>query len=385
MSRHDFTADEFAGRHRRLAHAMEQARLDWLVVVHPASIHWLTGSEAKSYQEFQCLLFSLDAGPAAAFVRAGEVNELESDSIVPLVVGWGGGISEDPIAALSQLAKQLDMTSARIGIEVPGYYLHPYHHQELLELFGRDRVTDATALIGDARLVKSPAEIGYIREAAALADHGMAVFREHLAAGRTELELAGHVTGALLIAGSGIAASPINLVSGPRSAFSHGAPTPRRLAHGDTGNIEFGATSHRYTSTVGRQFSIGPPSPRARELYDLVRRAADAMIAKVRDGVAALDVHDAARRVIADAGLDRYRVHLSGYGIGPSFAPSWAEPLFMLDGSRHMLRAGMVITIEPPVYVGPEHLGARVIDNVLVTPTGAELLARDSRELIVAD
>jgi Xaa-Pro dipeptidase len=383
MSKYDFSPDEFARRHGLLAQSMQRAALDWLIVIHPASIHWLTGSEAKSYQEFQCVLFSAEQGLAAAFVRAGEVNELESDSIAPRVVGWGGGIAEDPIAPLSVLGAQLGLPGASIGLEVPGYYLHPYHHQALLDLFGRDRVTDATALIGDARLVKSPAEIAYIRDAAALAENGMAVFREHLRAGRTELELAGHVIGALLIAGSGVAASPINLVSGPRSAFSHGAPTTRRLEKGDAGNIEFGATSHRYTSTIGRQFSLGPPSPRARELYDVVRRAADAMIATVGDGVRAVDVHDAARRVIADAGLDRYRLHLSGYGIGPSFAPSWAEPLFLLDGSRHVLRAGMVLTIEPPIFVGPEHLGARIIDNVLVTETGAELLAHDLRDLIV--
>lgn len=385
MSKHDFSEAEFAGRHERLASAMRRAQLDWLVIIHPASIHWLTGSEAKSYQEFQCLLFSVDAGPAAVFARAGEVNELEADSISPRVVGWGGGVSENPIAALAPLVRQLGMLAAHVGLEIPGYYLHPYHYMALLELFGRDRVVDATALIGDVRLVKSPAEIAFIRQAAALADEGMAEFRQELRAGASELELAGRVTGALLIKGSGIAASPMNLVSGPRSAFSHGAPTARRLERGDSGNIEFGATARRYTSTIGRQFNLGPPRPRALELYGVVRRASDAMIAKIRNGVAAVDVHEAARAVIADAGLDRHRVHLSGYGLGPSFAPSWAEPLQLHDGSTHILRSGMVVTVEPPLFIGAEGLGARIIDNVLVTEEGTELLARDSRDLIVVD
>jgi len=135
---------------------------------------------------------------------------------------------------------------------------------------------------------------------------------------------------------------------------------------------------------MGRQFSIGPPAPRMRELYDLVRRASDALIAEIRAGVPAVVPHEAARRVIAEAGLDRCRVHTSGYGLAPGFPPTWGEPLHLLGGSTYTLQAGMVVTVEPPVFSGDEHLGARIIDNVLVTPDGAELLSRFSRGLIVS-
>jgi Xaa-Pro dipeptidase len=142
----------------------------------------------------------------------------------------------------------------------------------------------------------------------------------------------------------------------------------------------------RYTSTIGRQFCMGPPTARMRELYDIVRRASDACIAAVRDGVPAIVPHEAARKVIVDAGLERYRVHTSGYGLAPGFPPTWGEPLHMLGGTTYTLRAGMVITIEPPVFIGaPERLGARIIDNVLVTATGAELLSGFSRDLMVVD
>ena len=72
-------------------------------------------------------------------------------------------------------------------------------------------------------------------------------------------------------------------MSGPRSAYSHGAPTARRLEHGDFGNIEFGATFNRYTATIGRNFALGEPTPRMAELHDVVLRASDAMIAAIRD------------------------------------------------------------------------------------------------------
>jgi Xaa-Pro dipeptidase len=195
--------------------------------------------------------------------------------------------------------------------------------------------------------------------------------------------VAGEVYRALMAGGSGIAASPINLVSGERSGFSHGAPTTRVMRTGDYGSVEFGATSRRYTATIGRQFAIGPPSARMLELYDVVRRAADACIASIRAGVPATVPHEAACRVIADVGLDAHRVHTTGYGLAPGFPPSWGEPLHLLNDSPYTLEAGMVITVEPPVFIAEERLGARLIDNVLVTADGAELLSRFGRELIV--
>jgi Xaa-Pro dipeptidase len=351
--------------------------------LHPVSIRWLTGSDAKSYQEFQCLLISAKPGPICVLARDGERNEFRDDALVDELHTWGGGEPDDPIAALERLARQQGVIGSRVGMEVPGYYLHPHHYMRIKELFHAPPVIELTNLIHDLTLAKSPPEIGHIREAARLADVAMQRFTDSLKAGLSELEIAGEVYHALLTSGSGLAASPINLVSGERSCFSHGAPTDRRLRLGDFGNVEYGATFKRYTATIGRQFCLGEPSPRMSELYDLVRRAADACIAEIRAGVPATVPHEAAKRVIAAAGLDRARVHLSGYGLAPGFPPSWAEPIHLFGGSPYTLQAGMVVTVEPPVFLSEERLGARLIDNVLVTDDGTELLSRFSRNLIV--
>lgn len=383
MSRADFPPAEFERRIGLVRDQMRARGLGGMLVIHPASIHWLTGSEAKGYQEFQCLIIgAADRSPLAMLVRAGEVHEHATDARVDDVVGWGGGVNEDPIAALAEVLRHRGLLGERLGLEVPGYYLHPYHYVMLRDLIGADQLVDATTLVADLRMVKSPMELSYVREAARLADIGMRQFVGDLAVGRSELELAGGVYGALLEAGSGLAASPINLVSGPRSAYAHGAPTERRVGAGDPVNVEFGATYKRYTATIGRQFVMGRAGSRLREIHAVVRSACDAMIARIGDGVPAIDVHEAARREIAGAGLEPYRVHLSGYGLGPSFPPSWAEPLHLIDGATHRLRAGMVITIEPPVFIPEEGLGVRIIDNVIVTATGAELLAASSRALV---
>lgn len=384
MSKHDFTAEEFHARRARVREAMGKAGLDWLVLFHPVSIHWLTGSDAKSYQGFQCLLLPGTREFAGILTREGERNEFSEDALVDEVWTWGGGEPEDPVAAFERVAQSLGLRNARVGMEVPSYYLHPHHYLRVREWLGAALVAEPTNLVHDLKLVKSPAELAYIREAGRIADRAMAVFATSLKEGRTELEVAAETYRALLAAGSGFPASTLNLVAGERSGFSHGAPTQRRLRRGDFGNVEYGAAFRRYTVTIGRQFCLGEPTPRMRELYDVVRRAADACMREIRAGVPAVVPHEAAKRVIADAGMDRYRIHTTGYGIAPGFPPSWGEPVHMFGGSTYTLEAGMVLSVEPPVFIGAEKLGARLIDNVLVTAEGAELISAYDRGLIVA-
>src|SRR6187401_3137901 len=128
MSKNDFTAEEFTDRRARVRNAIASAGLDWFVVFHPVSIHWLTGSDAKSYQEFQCLLISAKPGPICVLARDGERNEFRDDALVDQLHTWGGGEPEDPIAALEKLVHSLGIAGTRVGMEVPGYYLHPHHY-----------------------------------------------------------------------------------------------------------------------------------------------------------------------------------------------------------------------------------------------------------------
>jgi Xaa-Pro dipeptidase len=385
VSKHDFSAEEFTARRARVRGAMSAAGLDWLIMFHPVSIHWLTGSDAKAYQEFQCLLLSARDGPLVILTREGERNEYRDDTLVDEIFTFGGGENEDGVAAFARLAASLGLPEMRVGMEVPAYYLHPHDYVRVKQFLGSALVAEPTNLVHDLKLVKSPAELGYIRAAARKADVAMAAFAAGLREGRSELALAGDIHASLLAADSALAASPINLVSGERAGFSHGAPTERRLRRGDAGNVEYGATHRRYTSTIGRQFNLGRPAARTRELYQVVRRASDACIAAIRDGVPAVQPHEAAKRVIAEAGFERHRVHTSGYGLAPGFPPTWGEPMHMIGGSPYTLRAGMVVTVEPPVFIGEERLGVRIIDNVLVTAQGAELLSQFSRDVIVAE
>ena len=85
------------------------------------------------------------------------------------------------------------------------------------------------------------------------------------------------------------------------------------------------------------------------------------------------------------AGMDPFRQHTSGYGMAPGFPPSWGEPTNMFAGSKDVLKAGMVMSVEPALFIKSERLGVRLIDNVIVTKTGVELLSTTMRDLAVID
>lgn len=385
MSKHDFTPAEFADRLTRLRDAIAQARLDWLLVLHPVSIRWLIGQDTKSYTVFQCLPVAASPGKLTMFTRGTEQAEFEADTMAEDFRFYGGGEPADPMQAFARFADDLGLRSARVGIEVPGGYLQPGHYVALKALLGDALVQDGSGLVSTLRAVKSPAELAYVRRAAELSGIGWQALIAAVAEGRSELDLTAAVYHALLTNGSGLPASTMNLMTGERTAFALGGPTDRTLRRGDPGLIEIGANRKRYTSTLGRQWNLGPPSQRVKDLYTVVREATEACIAEMHAGVPAVVPHEAAKAVIAKAGLDQYRMHTTGYGMAPGFPPSWGESPNVFGGSGDVLKAGMVVSIEPNVFLAAEGLGSRLIDNVIVTETGVELLSTTPRDLAIID
>ncbi len=383
MSKDFFTREEFETRQRNVRRAMEKAGIELLLVIAPIHINYLIGSPAKGYQEFQMLFFPLEPGPLTIISRLPEVPMLRAESLADDVIGWGGREPEDPLEVFSRVMRDKGYQNLRVGLEVPNYYLHPNDHLKLVDLLGENLVMDATDLIGDQKLVKSPAEIEYVRASAAILDKAMETCCSAVAAGRTERQISADVHHTLLHEGSDIPASQMNFLTGPRSAFAHGEPTDRVLEDGDFMHIQFGALYRRYCVTIGRQLCLGTPSARMREIYQVARDAGDACMAEMRAGVPATRPHEAAKKVIVDAGLDAYRLHMTGYAVGAAYPPSWIEPLIVDGGSRYTLKAGMVIAVEPPLFGLEEGLGVRLVENVLVTETGCERLTQTTRELIL--
>jgi len=173
MSKHYFSKAECESRQRKVREAMENAGIELLLVIAPVHINYLIGATAKGYQEFQVLFFPLKPGPLVIQSRLPEEPMLIADSLADEVRGWGGREPEDPIEVFKEILQAKSYKELKTGLEVPNYYLHPHHHNQLVALLGDNLVMDATDLIGNIKLVKSPAEIDYVRKAGTILDQGM--------------------------------------------------------------------------------------------------------------------------------------------------------------------------------------------------------------------
>ena len=385
MSKHDFSAEEFAERQARARRAIAQAGLDWLLVIHPVSMRWLIGQDTKSYTAFQCLAVAAEDRDLTVFVREMDRNEYEQDTMADAVWSYNGAEPEDPMEAFSKFADHLGLKTARLGMEVPSWYLNPHHYVALKGILGDALKSEPNGLINSLKLVKSPREIEYHRRSAAIAGQAWKAITSAVAEGVSELELAAAGYHAILSANSGIPASTMNMMTGERSCFALGGPSERKQKRGDTGLVELGGAYRRYTSTLGRQWVLGEPSARLLQLNGLVKEASAACMAEMRDGAPAINGHESLKAVFVQAGMDQFRQHTSGYGMAPGFPPSWGEPTNMFGGSKDVLKAGMVVSVEPGLFLGEERLGARLIDNCLITDSGVEVLSTTSQDLVVVN
>jgi Xaa-Pro aminopeptidase len=235
---------------------------------------------------------------------------------------------------------------------------------------------DAGAQVRLLRARKAPWELELLAQAAQITDRVTELAAGDLEVGRSELELATAID--LHIAEAGARRAFGTLVqSGPNSALPHGQAGSRRLRAGDLVLLDFGAAWEGYRADTTRMAVMGEPDARQVEAHSVVLAAHDAAVA-AGAGFTAGEVDEAARAVVREAGLGDRFIHRVGHGLGleahedPSLDP----------GSATVLEEGMVVTVEPGVYL-PGWGGVRIEDDVVVEAEGGRLLTTAGRELRV--
>jgi Xaa-Pro aminopeptidase len=228
-------------------------------------------------------------------------------------------------------------------------------------------------IVENERVVKDPAEIATLSEAARRLGDATAEAAALARAGRSEIEVAGDLDAMLRRRGFERPAFETIVASGPNSALPHARPSARILRDGDGVVLDFGGVYDGYCVDLTRTLHVGAPAPAFARMVAAVRDAHAAAIAAVRPGVRPSEIDAAARNVLTGHGLGDAFGHGTGHGLGlevhedPRIAklPS-AQP-------DTPVSPGMVFTIEPGAYV--EGLGGvRIEDDVLVTDDGCDVL-----------
>ncbi len=242
---------------------------------------------------------------------------------------------------------------------------------------GSTTLVPVEGLVEGLRLVKDQDEIALLRRAAQLADAGFEFARRFVRPGRTEREVSLELEFFLRRNGADGPGFEFIVASGPRGSLPHGAASERVIGSGELVTIDFGCFVQGYTSDLTRTVAVGRPSERLQEVYEVVRRAQEAGVAAVRPGRRCAEVDGVARGLIAQAGFGAFFGHGLGHGVGREIH----EAPRLKEDSADVLCPGMVVTVEPGIYL-PGEGGVRIEDMVLVTEEGGERLTRAPRDLV---
>jgi Xaa-Pro aminopeptidase len=360
--------DYHAARRERLARILTEEGLDAVLVANPVNVTYQTGFTGDT----SALVLTRDRAVLVSDPRftgqiADECPGLETHIRTP---------AQKPFEAFAAV---LVKTGARsVGFESAALTIADM--EMLRELAPALNWKGATDRVERLRAVKDELEVGELREAIALAEKAFTVFRALLRPGDSEIDLYHAMDGYIRRVGGKESSFPPIVAVGPRSALPHAPPTERTAGSADVLLVDWGACGPRgYKSDLTRVLDTRTTSTFAsklEEVYAVVLRAQQAAIRGIRPGVTGGAIDTVARSIIAEAGYGDHFGHGLGHGIGLQIHEAPA----VRPNSAHVLQPGMVVTVEPGVYL-PEWGGVRIEDDVLVTPDGYEVLTNAPREL----
>jgi Xaa-Pro aminopeptidase len=355
---------DYAGRQKTLQETLDREELDGFVTTNPANLRYLCG-----YSGSNGLLLFL-AGRRVFFTDGRYTQQAHEEIKSARVV-----IARMPL--LQKAAKIIGkLSSAAIGFESDLTTVATAAQMKQL-VHRRIEWKPTSGLIMRQRMIKDREELKLIRDAVRL---GAKVYRQAAKAirpGRSEVEVAGKLEYAARQAGADGMSFETIVAGGKRGALPHGRASMQPIPRRGFVVVDSGVILRGYCSDMTRTVHVGRAGRVERSWYEAVLEAQLVGIDAVRPGVTAAEVDEATRLVLRKAKLDRYFTHSTGHGVGLEIH----EPPRLGKNQAERLAPGMVITIEPGIYV-PGKSGVRIEDMVVVTEKGCEVLTPVTKELI---
>jgi Xaa-Pro aminopeptidase len=354
----------FIARRKKLRALVRKADADALLVTNFKNVTYLTGFTGDdSY-----LLATL--GGEVLVTDPRYTTQLEEECLgLPLEVREPGVTMLLGVAEVVKRAK-----IERLGIE--GSSATVAFKQSLAKALPNIKIVVTENLVERLRIVKDKDEIDATRLACVQARRAFDVVRASLTSDMTELDVAAELEYRARRFGAKSLSFPAIVAVGPRAALPHARPTSRRLSESDFTLVDWGVNSGLYMSDLTRIIVTGKISPKLRKIYGVVLKAQLAAIDAIRPGLTGEQVDRVARRIITRSGFGKAFGHGLGHGTGLEIheAPRLAV------GQKTKLRPGMIVTVEPGIYV-PGWGGVRIEDDILVTRTGHEVLSDVPKQL----
>jgi Xaa-Pro aminopeptidase len=387
-----FDKTEYEQRVIAIKQSMQNAGFDLLICQDPASMGWLTGFDGWSFYTPQAVLVHLEESSPIWFGRAQDAKSAHITTDIPgeNIIGFTESLVQHPLDhpfdELCDLVTSRGWGSARIGVELDAHYYTARAHQHIVKGLPNATITDNHEIVNWARLVKSEAELVYMREAGRIVTDTMNKAISRLRPGVRQFEVVADVyhtqiTGFDNKFGDYTSLCPLIQV-GEGTSTPHLTWTDDPLPDSGLIVMEIGAARRHYHAPLTRTVHIGKPPAEIEKLADVIVEGGNRALEASKPGVTCEEVEAIWQDVLKQHGYSKEsRV---GYSIGLNYPPDWGERTASLrPGDQTVMQAGMCFHFQSGMWL--DDFGAAISEPFVVTNNGGERLSNVSRELIVID
>ena len=387
-----FQKAEFEQRVANVKQRMEAAGFDLLICQDPANMSWLTGFDGWSFYTPQAVLVHLEEALPIWFGRAQDAKSAHITTDLPgdNIVGFSEPLVHHPVRhpfdELCELVIARGWGSARTGVELDAHYYTARAHQHIVKGLPDAIISDNEGLVNWARLVKSEAELVYMREAGRIVTDTMNQALARLKPGVRQFEIIAEVYHAQITGfdnkfGDYTSLCPLIQV-GEGTSTPHLTWTDEPLPDHGLIAMELGAARRHYHAPLTRTAHIGKPPAEISRLAEVIIEGGDIALSAAKPGVTCEEIEAIWQDVLKRNGYSKEsRV---GYSIGLNYPPDWGERTASLrPGDTTELQAGMCFHFQSGVWL--DDFGAAVSEPFVVTANGGERLCNVARELIVIE
>lgn len=370
------TVAERLGRIEKARQLMRGLKIDALVLTGGTSMEYFTGMQWGVSERLLAAIIPVKGSAFLVTPKFEELRAMEQARTGPLgadaqVYAWEE--DENPYALVAKGLRERGLATGTMGCEETTRYMYGHGMAQALP---SARFTLGTEITAGCRMVKDAHEIELMQHASNVTLAAYEAAWKGLTDGMTQGQFQELVRAAHKQLGyAGSAGAQV----GEFSALPHGSVTPQVIREGSIVLIDGGCEVEGYVSDISRTFVLGRATQRMKDVFEIELRAQSAALAAARPGVAAETVDAAARKVIADGGFGpgyKYFTHRVGHGMGMD-GHEWP---YLVKGNKMPLKAGMVFSDEPGIYI-PGEFGIRLEDDMVITETGARLFTPQSRSL----
>ena len=378
-----FDREEFDGRRRRVLAAMAAQGLDALLLFKQESMYWLCGYDSFGYCFFQCLVLRAD-GDLVLTTRSPDLRQAQHTSILDDIRVWVDREGSDPALELRGLLADKGLAGRRLGVEYASHGLTAANGRRLdAALDGFAAPVDASDLISRLRLVKSTAELAYVRSAAQLADAALEAAIAATGPGADEGEILAAMHGEIFRGGGDYPGNAFIIGSGRDALLVRYKTGRRRLDPQDQLTLELAGVYRHYHACLMRTLLVGEPTARHQALYAACREALAAAEQRLQPGTAVGAVYDAQAAVLDRHGMRAHRFNACGYALGAVYPPSWMDWPMFYHGNPVELGPGMVFFLHMVLMDSEAGVAMTLGRTSLITDRGSEPLSAASLDLVV--